>query len=371
MFENRIGILFNSNFLRRLIHGKTTYEAISSYENAARQNGLIPCFFRLQDVNVRKREVIAYIKRRSGYVRRRMPIPRVVHNRAIYMRSALHRRIRSLVKSNVTLFNQVNRYGKIDIHRLLVADPLVCPHLPETLIANKTTVRDMMKNHKALILKPNNSSVGRGIMKLEHTDNGWRTTYMRPTGKGIRKWRMMDTRAGTLPAIVRSRLANKKYLAQQMLPLACYKGRPFDLRVSVQRNGTGQWKVTGIIGKVAPPYTFLTNAAQGGTIYPFEHLALTSLPHIPVEELYNRLNYFSLLVANRLSDKLPQLADLGLDIGLSHGGMPLFIECNGRDQRYTFRKANLHDTWQATYTNPIAYGASLLKLLLNQRQRRA
>lgn len=361
MSNHRIGILYNRGSLRKLTRGKTKQKTAVFYEHAARQKGLIPCFFRIEDVDVRNMKVMAYVKGQSGYTRYRIPIPQVIHNRALYKHSSSHARIRSLVQSNITLFNQVTRYNKMDIHNLLATDRLICPYLPTTMPANLLTVNIMMKNHQTLVLKPNNSSVGRGIMKLEQTGRGWKTTYRIRTTRGVSKWKVAHTCAGTLPAAVKSRLAKKAYVVQQMLPLAHYRGRPFDLRVSVQRDGTGAWKITGIVGKVAPSYTFLTNVAQGGTVYRFEHLALASFPHIPVEILYKRVSDFSLLVANRLSDTLPQLADIGLDIGLSSSfGMPLFIECNGRDQRYSFRKANLYDAWRATYANPIAYGALLL-----------
>ncbi|OBY79804.1 hypothetical protein BBG47_09265 [Paenibacillus sp. KS1] len=361
MSDNRIGILFNAPLLRGLIRGKTKHEAILFYEEAARQNGIIPCFFRIEDVNTRRMEVAAYVKGPTGYVRRRMPIPRVIHNRAIYLRPTSRARIRSLVQTNIILFNEVNRYGKMSIHNVLKADHMIAPHLPDTTLATRSSIARLMERYDAIVLKPNNSSIGRGLTKIERTSKGWRTNYMLRTSTGGRKWRTVEMPEGKLPASVKSQMLKKAFLVQQLLPLACYKGRPFDLRVSVQRDGTGEWKITGIVGKVAPSHTFVTNVAQGGTVYPFELLAASALPYIPLDILRERISRFSLDVASRLSHTLPHLADLGLDIGISPDGIPLFIECNGRDQRYSFREANLLECWRATYVNPIAYGASLLR----------
>lgn len=360
MSDNQIGILFSARMLREFISGKLKFEAIPLYEEAARQYGLVPCFFRIEDVHLRKMEVDAYTKGSSGYVRRRMPVPSVIHNRAIYKRSSLQARVRSLVQANIILFNEVNRYGKISIYKLLQTDPLLVAHLPETSMATLSAISDFMKRYGALILKPDNSSVGLGLIKTERTRKGWRTTYMLRTSSGGRRWSTVDLPTGELPAAVKRDMLKKSYLVQQLLPLARYKGRPFDLRVSVQRDGSKQWQITGIIGKVAPPYTFVTNAARGGTTYRFEQLAAAAFPHIAMDILRDRICRFSLRVAARLSKSLPQLADLGLDIGLSPEGLPLFIECNGKDQRYGFREADLLDCWKATYANPIAYGAALL-----------
>ncbi|WKL03644.1 hypothetical protein Q0F98_09340 [Paenibacillus amylolyticus] len=42
-------------------------------------------------------------------------------------------------------------------------------------------------------------------------------------------------------------------------------------------------------------------------------------------------------------------------------GQIYFIECNGRDQRYGFRKAGMSEHWKATYSKPMAYGRLLLE----------
>src|SRR5690606_36757905 len=73
-----------------------------------------------------------------------------------------------------------------------------------------------------------------------------------------------------------------------------------------------------------------------------------------------QLTQFSLRVAQHLSIHLPHLADIGLDIGITPEGFPLFIECNCKDLRYSFRKAGLFEEWINTYRNPIGYARYLL-----------
>ncbi|UHA74529.1 YheC/YheD family endospore coat-associated protein [Paenibacillus sp. 481] len=360
MSDKHIGILFNSSMWKHIIDGKTRQESIPLYEEAAAQHGVTLCYFRLEDLKLRSMEVNALVRGREGYVRRTIPIPRVIHNRGMYFHAAAHAKVQQLADANIRLFNQVNRYGKMKIHNLLNQDPNIVPHLPETSIASPRVIAEMMTRYDSLILKPDNSSVGKGIMKLTTTASGWSTTYKALT-KGAKRWCTIETSRGVLPKVVTSALAQRHYLAQQYLPLATYGQRPFDLRVSVQRNGTGQWQITGIVGKIAAGHTFVTNVAQGGTVMRFEQLIAATFPPNVAATLHQRVSQFGMRVVQRLSSHLPQLADVGLDIGLSTDGSPLFIECNGRDQRYSFREANLMDTWKATYANPIAYGAWLLR----------
>ncbi|MHA7748742.1 MULTISPECIES: YheC/YheD family protein [Paenibacillus] len=58
---------------------------------------------------------------------------------------------------------------------------------------------------------------------------------------------------------------------------------------------------------------------------------------------------------------MPHTADLGLDIGVDQNGGIKFIEVNGRDQRYSFRKAKMHTTFYKTYETPLKYAKFLLK----------
>ena len=360
MIDNRIGILFNSSMLFRLTRGRSQHESIHNYEEAACRHHLQPVYFRLEDINLRTMMVRAYVRKGSHYIRRRIPLPQVIHNRAIYKNSSLQAKLRTLTSRPVQIFNQVNRYGKLKIHEILMQDSCLAPHLPETMMATINHIPQMMSRHHSLILKPDNSSVGKGIMKIERTEYGWQAEYSIRTKKGKRVWRRSTGSGERLPQAVRTQLNTKKYLVQETLPLASYQGRPFDLRVSVQRDGSGTWQVTGIVGKVAPSHTFVTNVAQGGHVVPFEQIAASTYPEIPFSFLTERITAFALRVADRLSSTLPHMADLGLDIGLSSDGTPLFIECNGRDQRYSFLEAKLTETWKATYENPIAYGACLL-----------
>lgn len=360
MLDKRIGILFNSKLLHSLIRGSSMHESITNYEEAAMCLQVQPVYFCLEDVDVSSMQVRAYMRLGRRYVRRLLPLPHVIHNRAIYFRSRAQAKLRTLTKRNICIYNQVNRYGKLTIHQLLLQDPCIAPHLPETKLATAAHISSMMQRHQSLIFKPDNSSIGRGVMKSERTDAGWRTQYAITNKQGRRQWRTAFTRSSQLPAALLRQLRKERYLIQETIPLATFHDRPYDLRVSVQRNLSGNWQITGIVGKVAPKHTFVTNVAQGGCVVPFDELAAWSLPHIRLTELYSRISQLSFAIASRLASELPHMADLGLDIGLTQDGNPLFIECNGRDQRYSFLEANQQDIWKATYENPIAYGVYLM-----------
>lgn len=105
----------------------------------------------------------------------------------------------------------------------------------------------------------------------------------------------------------------------------------------------------------------MTNVVKGGKVKRtqllFEHSGFNT------EQMTATVQKVSLSIAQYLSVKLSHLADIGLDMGIDKDENIKFIEMNGRDQRYSFRKANMSQTFYRTYETPMHYA----KYLLNKR----
>lgn len=349
-----IGIMVNTPVFRGIPSGKTFHEAIEFYEEAALHYGLKPCYFRLQDIQPASGTVQAYVKGTFGYIKRRIPIPQVIHNRGFQFHPQARQRLLRLAYRGKMVFNQRNRYGKLFVHQLLMRNPQLVPHLPETVKASSASLKRMMQRYDSLMIKPSNGSVGLGIMKLDRKPYGWsaaRSVGHRPPCPPFK--------ASCIPVQLRRRFARREYIVQQRIPLATFQGRPFDLRVSVQRDGTGEWQVTGIAGKAAARNKFVTNVVRGGTVYALNVL-LVEYPELNPETVRRQVEALALAVAAELSLYFPDLADVGLDIGITKEGFPMFIECNGRDLRLSFREGNMMDVWKSTFHNPVAYANYLL-----------
>ena len=99
---------------------------------------------------------------------------------------------------------------------------------------------------------------------------------------------------------------------------------------------------------------------KGGEWHPFADILNDHYPQLDPKTVCLQMTNFALLVAQHLSTELPNLAELGLDIAMTNEGFPLFIECNGKDQRYSFREAEMQDCWKASYFNPMAYAKFIL-----------
>lgn len=358
MGQDHVGILLNSGMYRGIPQRKTGRESISNYEEAARKYGLIPCFLRLGDIDLRQGTSMVYVLCGFEYIKKTIPTPYVIHNRALYHVPTARRRIDSLASQGSYVFNMYNRYGKDVIHRLLSNAHHLSKYLPETIPAKPSGLRYMMSKHNDLILKPVQGSVGRGVMRLKKASHHWELYYL--SSINSKRYNITSLRNGELPLQIRKQIFQVPYLIQERIPLVEFYSKVVDLRVTVQRGIQGEWEITGMFAKAAPQGSFVSNIGRGGGAYPARTLLGAAMQPYLLQAALAEVEYLALSIAKYLSSHLPLLADLGLDIGITADGRPYFIECNGRDQRYGFRQAHMMEEWKNTYDQPMAFARYLL-----------
>jgi hypothetical protein len=363
MLQETIGIMFDSRMYRGIPAGRTGQESLANVEQAAACYGLTPCFLRLEDVDADTKTCIAYVKKDGIYVRQRMPLPSVIHNRALQLRRSEQHQVTKLLLQGIQVYNVRNRYRKDHIHDMLYQDPGLRQHLPRAVKATPESLAYMMENYDDLVIKPCSGSIGHGIIRIFQKDGQWKLTCETRTSR--KGWATFRLNKGQLPSATLRRIFRHAYLIEERIPLVRFEGRPVDLRVSVQRGSDGLWGITGIFAKVAPAHTFVTNIAQGSKVMTLAEALELETNDWHALELEARIRSVGLRIAQTLASSLPHLADLGLDLGITENGKIYFIECNGRDQRYGFRKAGMTETWKASYRQPMAYG----RLLLEQNSR--
>ncbi|SEU18846.1 YheC/YheD family protein [Paenibacillus sp. NFR01] len=351
-----VGILLNAAMHRGVPRLDTGQESLANYEEAAAAYGLVPCFLQLSEMDMESGFSYAYMRSAEKYRKVVVPTPAVIHNRAIY--GPEHRGVERLVGSGLRVFNRCNRYGKDQIHRLLTQNEELRRFLPETR-TGYAGLLEMMESCPDLILKPCRGSVGKGIMRLQRASGGRRFRWSFKEARSGR-WRMAEIDAARPPRILRQRLAVVPYLVQERIPLAEVDGRPFDLRVTVQRGWGGEWQVTGMFAKAAPRGSFVSNIGSGGEALGASEALERAFGGAEAARLRMAAQALCLQVAKELEKSLPGLADIGLDIGVTGDRQLYFIECNGRDQRYGFRKAGMEETWKDSYRRPMAYARYLL-----------
>jgi len=330
------------------------------FERAAAKNNLIPCYIRLLHLHPDKNSVVAYVRTTKGYKLMKVPRPKVNYSRILDRHPVIRKRIYDLRKVGITIFNLPNYdIEKYKIHQLLLREKSIQKHLPHTEILTKPNLWKMLTTYKSIILKKNYGERGIGAMKIDKGIDDWTLTYKPLKGEDYKKVRFSTG----IPSIIQEHIEKGDYIIQERIPLATFNGNPFDMRVALQKDSTGFFKVTGIMCKVAKNNSFLTNGSQGGKTFRLEDICPVTFPSIPYQKLRKSICEFSLMTANYLDNHFPHLADLGYDICLTENGVPYFIECNFISDYaggLIHHQRIIHKEWEAVFFTPFDYARYLL-----------
>jgi glutathione synthase/RimK-type ligase-like ATP-grasp enzyme len=343
-----IGILYPRSILNRLIKGKLSFEKPSFYLEAGREVGEELIFFSPNDIEWKKGKVKGW----NGNQQVIKTIPSIVINRTRSNDGHLKRVIQQLKMRGVTISNEHNVVSKLKIHHILMKNRRLHPHLPQTDSVSFHSIKNLLEDNDCLFLKPSRASIGNGIIRIRKVDNDI-FAEVNVLGRTDRK------KVGIKQIMEVVKKKNRNYLVQQGVSLMKYEGKPVDFRVSVQKDGSGKWKFTGMVGKIAKKGAIVTNLHCGGESIKASTLFGTwGWDPIKIEKKIIKL---ALRIAKTMDQNLAHLADLGLDIAVDERQHPWFIEANFRDLRITFRDANEREKWKTTFKNPVYYASYLLE----------
>jgi hypothetical protein len=222
--------------------------------------------------------------------------------------------------------------GKWLLHQLFASEPGLVRFLPETRRYSPAVLRDMLERRKSVYLKPVAGARGRlvtrvwkegGIYRLQ-TENRFPAKYE------------------DLPALLakmETLVARRVWIVQQDVGLKRIGGRPFDVRVMLQKTPGGGWECTGMCAKVAGPHSAVTNYARSrGTVMtvPEALSAAGPCPTMFRERVGSELRELGLRVARRL-DTYQAYVEVGVDAGIDEDWRVWLLEANTGPSHALFR----------------------------------
>ena len=152
------------------------------------------------------------------------------------------------------------------------------------------------------------------------------------------------------------------YLVQEGLRLARHAGRPFDIRLLVQKDGSGTWRRTKAYARVAGPGALVSNISAGGTGMRLARAFAGARPG-----LRRRLARIRALL-RRVAEGIPRqleralggpLGEVGLDLAVDESGRLRFIEANAKPFRLPVTLTGSPERVRLSLLRPIQYAAYL------------
>ncbi|MFM1654550.1 YheC/YheD family protein [Brevibacillus sp. B_LB10_24] len=226
--------------------------------------------------------------------------------------------------------NSMNKWRK---HQILQKDPLLAAALPPTRLFTKRHFFDFLARFSTVIIKPNTGKQGMGVIMVSALG---KQRYSVHSGAN----RRILSGPGNAYRHVKMLVKSRPCLIQRRIHLAEVNGRPFDVRVMVQRPVGSAWKVTGKLAKVAGPGFIITNTARSrGKVLPI-HAAIqnSSLKTLSPALLAKKINRISLRSAAKLQSSYRWISIVGMDVGVDKQGNVWIIEANFFPALSLFRK---------------------------------
>lgn len=215
----------------------------------------------------------------------------------------------------------------------LLEDPYIQKYVPHTLPFNQRNLISMLDDYTSVFFKPTNGSGGKNIIRIRKTARGYQSqlkTSKTSYSTSTQLYRDLNRFAGSRP-----------YLLQKGIRLARSNGKPFDIRVMVQKTKQGAWVSTALFSKVGSPNKVATNYNQGGTIKTFgktmkgTDFSSTFAPYLELE-----LKRLGVAVGESFDRHYKGFHELGLDVAVDSKGRAWILEVNTRPQIYPLKALN-------------------------------
>ncbi|MFS0724983.1 YheC/YheD family protein [Paenibacillus sp. 1P07SE] len=204
-------------------------------------------------------------------------------------------------------------------------------YVPHTLLFNRGNLDRMLSRHATVYFKPTGGSGGFHIHRIKKREHGYQVQHNA-------KHNHYSTVKG-LYGYLNQRRRGRSYLLQKGIQLATVNGRPFDIRVMVQKSRAGVWKSTAMFTKIGKPGKVATNYNQGGAIGYFgETLSRANFSKEMILRKERELKNLGRSVGHIFDKHSSGFRELGLDVALDRTGRAWILEVNTRPQFYPLKQ---------------------------------
>lgn len=296
-----------------------------------------------------------YNEKQKLWEKGEFPFPDVVMDRIYPTNLENHLKLETVIGKN-RIFNKNTLINKIDFFEALHMDSFLGNHIPETrLLRNVEDFKYMVSKYPGVYLKPVDGMKGKGIIEVMKINQSLVCRYM--TKQGL-KTLAIKKYSEIIELLKRISLQKRTYIIQAAILRMKYNNQPFEFRVMVAKNGSGEWSLPAIFTKIADSNQFLTNISAGATVMFFKDLLngiRNKLPHSK-KRFLKLLSELSLKTASMLDKNYGPLGKVGLDIVVDNTGKPWLIEANGNPGLMPRVASNEYPKWRSErYDYPLSY----------------
>jgi len=328
---------------------------------AGNELGCTVFLFAPHDVRNSGKQIKGFIPVAGNWQAKLFSRPDVVIDRYRYTPADHFKRYVSFRKQHRFLYANNRLANKWRVHEVLWRDQRMHRWLPETVLYNHASLKQMLGRHSLLYLKPLNGTGGRGILRVERSGRGFHL---------LGRDRQRVKRSVVLPQISSllryvDRWINEKFIVQQGLRLDLVPNRAVDMRLLIQKDGSGAWSVTGSGIRVGGERSATSNLHGGGRAVPSEMFLRRRFGEERTKEILQDCHLLAQQTAESIENHFGRMLELGLDIGIDAEGRAWLLEVNPKPGREIFREMGTAELYRQAIRKPIEYAMHLAQ---KQRQ---
>lgn len=293
-----------------------------------------------------------------------IPVPAYIYDRCFYN----GRKYNAIYKSSILKllgqrhirFLGIGLKGKWQMYQAVSQHPSLSRYLPSTEIyASPSQLKKWLQEYSSIILKPVNGSLGVGVMKVTQKERS--CLHVEGRGKGNIPFTTDFTSFPAFLDFLQSNMQKWKYLIQPYLSLSTKEGVPYDLRIMVQKNGSGTWMTTGKAIRMGAKNSITSNLHGGGSAISFKQFSQQHYTSSEAEHINTHLSILETLLPEYLERAHGPLLELGIDVGIDTSRKVWLIEVNSKPGRQIFEQLHDQESIIQSQLNPLYYAKYLMQ----------
>lgn len=361
IFGPLVGIFINERWLQELLSQKSM-PICSLYTEVLDRNQGLAVFFSLDRILWNKGEVLGVIRDSSQSAKlwkeQLLPIPTVIYDRCFGSEGRVGgMTLRSTCASydrDIKVINTLPKLGKIETYTICSQYDSLRKHFPQWDIFNKETGASLLEKYPVAYIKPDRLSRGKGVTKVTHTSKG----YLLEQRRRKLNYQHLCATTGEVLNKISHYLKYNPMVIQEIIPLQRYKDRPFDFRLLLQKDCTGQWKQTGIAARICGEGSIISGPRSGGEVSSYKEV-MKNLPEDLRDKIALSLLKLAKDIAQALEEQMGLYAELGFDLGVDKNGYIWVIEVNGKPLKVSIERLQNKTITLLAYKRPIEYAIYL------------
>ncbi len=359
----QVGIMARPRVVNGIFQGKQG-PLLLRYLEAAEREHAFACVFDPTAIQAQRKRLFGYVLAKRNEAGEReveladLVIPSVIYDQIISRRydcSKAFIEARDYLKQFAVIFNG-GYFDKWEVHTWLSVSSHIRPYLPHTArVTGVDSLRAFLQTHETVFIKPIHGSLGLGIIRLQRVGDGWNAILRTRQGIG----RAIEGRnARVLYQHFKTRLLRNPHIVQEGIELAQFDGRPFDIRLLMQKNREGQWKRTKLYLRVAAEGDFTSNLTTGGQALPLS--ALEEDPRLSLQALKRSIRQVETLIPTCIEEQSNRtLGEMGIDLGVSEMGDLYVIEVNSKPWKTPMTISGSEQLVDLSFLRPIRFALGL------------